>query len=371
MKILHTADLHIGRRLNDISLIEDQEKILNDITDIAKEEGCSAVLISGDIYDKSAPAAEAMVLFDSFISRLCKEGIKIFAVSGNHDSEDRIEYFSSFLDLSDVHIYGRYDGRVRSYTLSDGDDSATIYLLPFVKPHTVRPFVMDKKLETYEDAVSEALALARKENTPGVKILLAHQFVTGAAVSDSEEASVGGLDNVSASVFDGFDYVALGHIHKPQSVCRDTVCYSGSPLKYSLSEAGHTKSVSIVEICGKDIKLSRRLLDPIRDVREITGYFEDIMKMNYSEDFVKITLQDDMVMPDARVTLSTVFPNMIRFSAGELYQGDDTECSASAAEGLSADMLFSQFYTASCGTSATDEMMEIVSAILRGEEVDI
>ena len=371
MKILHTADLHIGRRLNDISLLEDQSKILSDIVDIAEEQGVYAVLLSGDLYDKSAPAAEAMTLFDSFLSRLTDRGVQVFAVSGNHDSEDRVEYFSRYLERAGVHIYGRYDGELRSFSLSEGAERATVHLLPFLKPHTVRPYFKDTKIETYEDAARAALSNVTLDPDT-VNILLAHQFVTGAALSDSEELAVGGLDNVSAELFDAFDYVALGHIHRPQSIKRDTLRYSGSPLKYSISEAKGMKSVSLIDITGGGLSVSEVPLAPLRDVREISGYLDDILKMDYSEDFVKITLQDDIIMPDARVTLSTVFPNLIRLTSAISSDESGLDCELDSAENLTPEQLFSDFYRTSNGGSApTPEMLEIIKKLFDGEAMNI
>lgn len=365
MKLLHTADLHIGKRLNDISLIEDQEHILGQIADIAESEGVSGVLVSGDVYDRSTPAAEAMTLFDSFLTRLKDLGIEVFLVSGNHDSDDRIEYFSGFLKNAGINVYGRFDGKLRRFDIDDGDERVSLHLLPFLKPHTVRPFTKEK-VESYEDAVRIALSFAECEEDR-VNILLSHQFVTGASVSDSEEHAVGGLDNVSAELFRDFDYVALGHIHKPQSVTRPTLRYSGSPLKYSLSEMDHKKSVTLIEIKGKELVLTEKPLTPLRDVREIKGYLNDILNMDYSEDFVKITLQDALVMPDARVTASMVFPNIIRFVSSLTVDGDSTEDTVSAEE-LSPEELFVGFYRSySGGDEPGSEMIEVIRKLLDGE----
>lgn len=365
MKIIHTADLHIGKRLNDISLIDDQVFILDSIVDLAREESADAIFIAGDIYDRSTPSAEAMTVFDGFISKLSDLGVKVFAISGNHDSDQRIEYFSSLLDRSGVYLAGRFEGRLRSVHFTSGDESVTVDMLPFVKPQTVKYYFPEETVETYTDAVR--LALSTKCDCPtGVRLLIAHQFVTGATLSDSEELAVGGLDDVPASVFDGYDFVALGHIHTPQSAGGDRIRYSGSPLKYSVSEAARGKSVTVIEIQGETVTHRVRPLVPKRDLREIRCYLKDIEKMDYSEDFVKITLLDDLFVPDARVTASVTFPNIIKFSLEQSAIGDCSDAEMSCEKKSSEDMFY-DFYYFSVGERPTDEMMAAVRSALNKE----
>ena len=244
MKFLHTADLHIGKQLNDVSFLEDQRHILGQIASLAEQERVDAVLVAGDVYQKSSPPAEAMTLFNDFVTRLVRAGIRLFAISGNHDSDQRISYFSELIRASGVYVSERFEGSVQTIPMEDEYGPINICMLPFLRPAQVRRFHPDDKIASYQDAMRAVLMHspvdARERN-----ILLCHQFITGAERSDSEEASVGGLDNIDAELFDDYDYVALGHIHRPQQLLRSTLRYAGSPLKYSFSEVDHRKSVAL------------------------------------------------------------------------------------------------------------------------------
>ncbi len=244
MKFLHISDLHIGKRVNEFSMIEDQRHILGQILQIAKTEQADAVLIAGDIYDKPVPSAEAVQMFDWFLTGLADQGRAVFAVSGNHDSPERIAFGAQLMRGRGVYVSPVYEGETARIGLTDAWGELCVWLLPFVKPATVR-HALEGKLEgeppeSYQEAVKIAVdRMEIDENKRNIRV--AHQFVTGAGRCDSEEAVVGGLDNVDAEVFDRFDYVALGHIHSPQSVGRETVRYCGTPLKYSFSEAGKVR----------------------------------------------------------------------------------------------------------------------------------
>lgn len=313
MKFLHIADLHIGKRFHEISLLEDQKYALRQVIDTAAAEKADAVLIAGDVYDKSAPTSEAMTAFNDFLTALVERHIKVFLISGNHDSDERISYFSSLIRPVGVYASERFDGTLQQIMLEDAWGGLVIHLMPFLKPADVRRFFPERKLTTYEDAVSAVLDNSTVD-TDKRNVLLCHQFLTGAEVCESENLAVGGLDNISASLFDAFDYVALGHIHKPQRVLRDTVRYSGSLIKYSFSEAVHKKSITVVEMKEKgDISIRTVPIRLKNDVREITGTIDEIMQLPYSEDYVRVTVTDENVPPDARVTISTVFPNMMKF----------------------------------------------------------
>lgn len=314
MRFLHTADLHIGKRLFETSLSEDQREILRQIAEIAVNEHCDAVLIAGDIYDRPTPSAEAMSIFDTFVSALVLGGVSVYAISGNHDSGERVSYLSGLIEEQGVFIQGRYEGRLCRRVLRDQYGELDLYLLPFLKPLTVRGFFPDSEIVTYEDALREAL----REVDFGDgrrKVLMSHQFVTGAATCDSEEFAIGGLDCIPDTVFEGFDYVALGHIHGPQRIKRDTMRYSGTPLKYSFSEVSHKKSVTIVDIGAKGEADCRQIpLKPLRDMRVLEGGVADLLEMPYSEDYVHIIVTDEEVAPDTRLQLVPAFPNMLKFS---------------------------------------------------------
>ena len=345
MRFLHTADLHLGKQMNDVSLLPDQEYILGQILSIAETEHVDAVLIAGDVYQRSSPQAEAMALFDRFVSQLAGQGRQVFVISGNHDSAQRISYFSSLLRSSGVYVTETFEGRMQSVRLQDRRGETVIWMLPFLRPSQVKRHLPEEKIVTYQDAV-EAVLRQTPIDTKKRNILLCHQFITGCETSDSEERAVGGLDQIDAGVFDDFDYVALGHIHSPQKVRRDTLRYAGSPLKYSFSEAHHGKSVVIVDMDGKeDISLRTVPLYPLRDVRLMEGTLSELMREDYSEDYLWITVHDELVPPDARVTLSTVFPNMMKFSVVNSKTKKDMDVLATQSmEKKTIPELFSDFY---------------------------
>lgn len=317
MKFIHLSDLHIGKRVNEFSMLEDQKYILNQIIQIVEEEAPDGVLIAGDIYDKSVPSAEAVQLFDDFLCQLAKQKRQVFVISGNHDSPERIAFGSRLMDASGIHLSPVFQGEITPISLEDSFGKVDIFMLPFLKPAHVRRFYEEEEIESYTDAlrvVIEHMKLQPEHRS----ILLTHQFVTGASRSESEELSVGGSDNVDASVFDSFDYVALGHIHGPQSIGRETLRYCGTPLKYSFSEARHKKSVTVVELLEKGTcRIETIPLIPKRDLRELKGtYMELTEKKNYegtnTEDYIHITLTDEEDIPDAIGKLRVIYPNIMK-----------------------------------------------------------
>ena len=250
MKLIHLSDLHLGKRVNEFSMLEDQQYILTEILQIIDREKPDGVMIAGDVYDKSVPSAEAVALLDDFLVRLAKRDLQVFLISGNHDSPERMAFGGRLMAQSGVHLAPVYDGKVSPITLTDNYGPVNLYLLPFLKPAHVRRCFPEREILTYTDALAAAIE-AMGVDPAQRNVLVTHQFVTGAARCDSEEISVGGTDNVDVSVFEPFDYVALGHIHGPQQVGRETVRYCGTPLKYSFSEAKHQKSVTVVELGEK------------------------------------------------------------------------------------------------------------------------
>lgn len=318
MKLIHISDLHLGKRVNEFSMLEDQAYILNEILGITAEERPDGVLIAGDIYDKSVPSAEAVQLFDDFLVRLSKGGTPAFLISGNHDSAERLAFGGRLMNQSGIYVSPVYDGTVQSVTLKDAHGPVRVYLIPFLKPAHVRRFFPDAEIETYTDAMQTVVGAL--ELDPAVRnVALAHQFVTGAVRSDSEEISVGGTDNVDAAVFDGFDYVALGHIHRPQRVTKETVRYCGTPLKYSFSEANHEKSVTVVELGAKGTVSVRTVgLKPLRDMRRIKGTYAQLTarsfyeNTDYREAYMHITLTDEEDLPDAIGRLRSIYKNIMK-----------------------------------------------------------
>ena len=321
MKLIHLSDLHLGKRVNEFNMLEDQEYILTKILNVIDEEKPDAVLIAGDIYDKAVPSAEAVQLFDDFLCRLQAKCLQIFVISGNHDSPERIAFASRLIEASGVHLSPVYNGRIEPHVLHDEYGEVLIYMLPFVRPSHVRHALeaaSDEQIVTYTDAIRAALRQAGPDPEKRC-VLVAHQFVTGASRTESEDISVGGLDNVDASVFAGFDYVALGHIHRAQNIGTSGVIrYCGTPLKYSFSEAKDEKTVTIVEL-GKKGEVSVRTapLTPKREMREIRGTYEQLMtKENYegtqTDDYLHITLTDENDIADAVSRLRVVYPNLMK-----------------------------------------------------------
>lgn len=321
MKFLHISDLHIGKRVNEFSMMEDQKYILNKILEIADTEQVKGVIIAGDIYDKPIPSAEAVQVFDQFLTELAERKKTVFAVSGNHDSAERIAFGAQLMSGRGVYVSPVYNGDITKLVLTDEYGEIVIYLLPFIKPAIVR-HALEKETkenlpESYHDAVK--LAVDRMEvDREKRNILVAHQFVTGAGRCDSEEVAVGGLDNVDEAVFEAFDYVALGHIHSPQSIKRETVRYCGTPLKYSFSEAEQEKSVTVIECKEKGkIEINTIPLIPLHDMRKIRGTYLEVTARSFyqemdTEDYMQITLTDEEDVPDALQKLRVIYPNLMR-----------------------------------------------------------
>lgn len=318
MKFMHISDLHLGKRVNEFSMLEDQAYILNEILGLIEAERPDGVLIAGDVYDKPVPPAEAVQLFDDFLVRLSKARVPAFIISGNHDSAERLAFGGRLMEQSGVHVSPVYDGTIEPLTLNDQYGPVDVYLIPFLKPAHVRRFFPDAEIDSYTDAMQTVIG-ALPLDPSHRSVALVHQFVTGAVRSDSEEISVGGADNVDAAVFDAFDYVALGHIHRPQRVTRDTVRYCGTPLKYSFSEAKHEKSVTVVELRSKgDVSVRTAALRPLRDMREIKGTYDQITakrfyeNTDYQESYLHITLTDEEDIPDAVGKLRAIYRNIMK-----------------------------------------------------------
>lgn len=311
MKIMHLADLHIGKNINGFSMIDDQDYILKEILKIIDENNVDTVMMAGDIYDKSIPATEAINLFNDFLVELASRHLNVLVISGNHDSADRLAFANKLIAKTGVYIANVYDGDVKPITI----DGINFYLLPFIKPVNVKRFFPEEEINSYTDMMRVAIE-HMDVDFKQTNILIAHQFITGASTSDSE-VSVGGSDNIDADVFEGFDYVALGHLHAPQHILKDTIRYSGTPLKYSFSESNQIKSATIIELtCKDDLKISTIPLSPKRDFRTIKGSYEEIVyKPNYektnTDDYIKIVLTDEEDIPNVIGILRNIYPNII------------------------------------------------------------
>jgi len=374
VKIIHLADLHIGKRVNEFSMIDDQKYILNQILEIIDKEKPDAVIIAGDVYDKQVPSIEAVELLDSFISDISKRKTTTFIISGNHDSAERLAFGSSLMAMGKIYISPVYNGKISKYTLKNDFVSANFYLLPFVKPSHVKRFFPDKKIESYTDAIKVVIDNL-KLDTSEINILIAHQFVTGASRTESEEISVGGLDNVDASVFEDFDYVALGHIHRPQKIGTERIRYCGTPLKYSFSEVNDTKSVSIIEINSKeDFNLRMIPLIPKRDMRKIRGTYEELTtKTSYentnTDDYIHITLTDEFNVADAIQKLRVIYKNIMKLEYDNMRTRESRKINLDdmVIENKNPLEIFSEFYKLQNNKEMNDEQKEIIKKIM--EEV--
>ena len=370
MKFIHLSDLHLGKRVNEFSMIEDQKYILKEILTIVKDAKPDGVIIAGDVYDKSVPSEDAMKLWDGFLISLAEKKIPVFAISGNHDSAIRFADHGELVDVTGIHLSPVYDGNVKKYVMTDEDGPVNIYLLPFIKPATVRAVFPDENINDYTDACRVAVEHMNVD-TSERNILVAHQFVTGAQRCDSEEVVVGGIDNVNASVFDAFDYVALGHIHGKQSIGRKEVRYCGTPLKYSFSEKDHKKSVTLVEIGKKgNVDISEVPLIPKHDLREVRGSYDEVtMKSNYentdTDDYVHIVLTDENDIPDAVGKLRVIYPNLMKLSYDNKRTAMQKEVTdAEDVEKKSPIELFSEFYEMQNNQEMTDEQREFVQNLI-------
>ena len=370
MKLVHLSDLHLGKRVNEFSMLEDQKHILWEILRIIGQEKPEGVIIAGDVYDKAVPPAEAVALLDEFLVRLAGMKTEVFIISGNHDSAERIAFGSRLIRESGVHLSPVFSGKIEPCTLTDEYGEVQIRMLPFIKPADVRHAFPEEEIADYTDAVRTVIRHMNPD--PSVRnVLVAHQFVTGAARSDSEDVSVGGMDNVDASVFEPFDYVALGHIHGPQRIGRDTVRYCGTPLKYSFSERNHVKSVTVVTLGEKGRTEIRTVpLIPLHDMREIRGTYEELtLRKNWegtaTDDYLHVILTDENDVPDAMARLRVIYPNIMKVD----YDNQRTRTAsltglAEETERKSEMELFEEFYAGQNGQPLSGEQRSFAEALL-------
>lgn len=371
MKFVHLSDLHIGKRVNEYSMTEDQKYILDEILEIIDRESPEAVFIAGDVYDKPVPPAEAVQVFDDFLVSLADRKQEVFVISGNHDSPERVAFGSRLMDGSGVHISPVYEGTVTPCTMKDKYGEIRIYMLPFIKPAHVRRFYPEEDIASYTDAVKCAVKnmdIDREKRN----IILTHQFVTGALRSDSEEISVGGSDNVDACVFEDFDYTALGHIHRPQNIGNGKIRYCGTPLKYSVSEANHVKSVTVGELREKGILSIKEIpLCPLRDVRVIKGRYDDIVckgfyeNTTFREDYMHIILTDEEDIPDAVGKLRTIYKNLMKLEYDNRRTRENSEIEgAFDAENRTPLELFGEFFELQNNVPMSAEQNEYMEKLI-------
>jgi len=315
---MHLADLHIGKRVNGFSMVEDQKYALGQILNLIENEAVDCVLIAGDVYDTSVPSSESMTIFDGFLTSLNKLKVKVIIISGNHDSQERLSFAKTLISSQDIFISGVYEDRVECIRLEDQYGPINFYLLPFIKPIQVKKYKEDLDLSDFQGALSYVISNINPDKSER-NIILSHQFIVGAQTSESEELYIGGLEAISSDLYDDFDYVAMGHIHKKQSFRNGMIRYPGSLLKYSKSESNYKKTITIVDFKEKNnIEISERQISYLRDMRKIEGYFEDILEASYhdesKDDYIHISLFDEDEILDGMNRLREVYPNIMTFS---------------------------------------------------------
>ncbi len=369
MKFIHLSDLHLGKRLNEFSLIEDQKYILNQILQITKQVNPDGIIIAGDVYDKNTPSAEAVILLDDFLCSLSQNNLPVYIIGGNHDSQERLSFGGRIFSNSKIYISSVYSGNIQKISLQDEYGEYFIHLLPFIKPSHVKRFYPQAEISSYTDAVSVAISNSDIDYSKR-NVLVTHQFVRGATTCGSEEFSVGGSDNVDAQVFANFDYVALGHIHSPQNV-ESNIRYSGTPLKYSFSESNHKKSVTIVELKEKgNLSLSEIPLVPLHDLKEIKGKYDDItLKTNVTEElknsYLHVTLTDEDSKLNALNILRTIYPNLMKLD----YDNKRTRNSATLQieenlKNKSPLEIFTDFYKQQNDDDITEEQLTLITELI-------
>ena len=376
MKILHLADLHLGKRVNEFSMLEDQRYILNQILDIVEEEAVEVVMICGDVYDKGIPPVDAIELLDDFLWKLAEKDCRTLMISGNHDSGDRLGFGKHLFQNSNLFIVSQFSGEIEKITIPCGNLPVNFYMLPFVKP-----VIVNQSLGIHTQSYQECLRYLiehTKIDPEEMNLLMAHQFVTAGKenpeLSDSETSSLGGIDNVDYRIFDPFDYVALGHIHKPQAMGRPQVRYSGSILKYSFSEIRKEKEVVLLHIEeNKKMEMSFRKLKPLRDMREIKGTIRQLMegeiRLGNQEDYMQVTLTDEEEILDAIGKVRTVFPNVMKICQENRRYARQQQIRAEEQDILHQDplQLFAEFYKMQNNIELEEEEAEKIKTIF--EEV--
>lgn len=381
MKVLHVSDLHIGKRVNGMSMLDDQRYILRQILDIAEKRQVSVLLIAGDVYDKASPSAEAVTVFDAFLTDAVAAGLHVLAIPGNHDSAERIAYAQGLLEKQGVCLPPVYAGEVERVELEDEHGPVEFWLLPFLKPGDVRRFFPDEEIGDDYSAALRAVLGACAIDQGKRNVVLSHQLVTAYGTAPDradDEIKLGGMDNVDVSVYDAFDYVALGHVHRPQRVGRDTVRYSGSPLKYSFSEARYDKSAALIELgekkpgddVGECVSFELIPLVPLHDVREVRGTLADVLAMGTAldalQDYLHITLSDEHPQLDAMAKIHEVFPNAMMLDYDNVTVLIDRPQTQLTADPDSMDTLdlFSAFYESQVGNPLDNEQRDFARKLI-------
>ena len=365
MKLLHIADLHLGKRVCEYPMLEDQRHILKEIVDIARTEGADALLIAGDVYDRPVPPQEAVTLLSDFLCEMARAQIGVYLIAGNHDSAERLDFCAELLGAGGIHIVGECHGAAETVLLEKGAERVALHLLPHFRPVALRA-LLGAQITSSAEAFAALLQRTDFSLAP-INILVAHAFVTGAQTSDSEQVVVGTVDAVPAEMFSRFDYVAMGHLHRPQTV-GGNVRYAGSPLSYSFSEVGAPKTVTVIET--SDALAVRTLpLHPLHEMREVKGSLTELLSMPYSEDYIRAVVTDEDVPPDARVTLQGAFPNLMRFAVENSRTAHEEELVFGESVTLRDPLdLFAEFYEQQNGTAPDEARLALMKMLFEGEE---
>ena len=370
MRFIHLSDLHLGKRVNEISMLEDQKFVLAQVISVIDQYKPEAVIIAGDVYDKSVPSVEAVTLFDDFLSKCSQRRIAVLIISGNHDSPERVSFGKRLMEKSGIYISPVYDGQINPVTMYDEEGPVNFYLLPYIRPKEVRRFFEDRDINSYNDAVKLAVD-SMNINKAERNVIVSHQFVTGAVTSDSEEISVGGLDNIDAAIYADFDYAALGHIHGPQSIRKETIRYCGTLLKYSLSEEKQNKSITLVDMPAKgNVSVSEIPVVPYRDLRRIVGTYAQITEKAFldkqkRDDYVYIVLTNEDEVPSARGVLQQLFPNMMEIRYDNMrseatgYSGESAQ-----SESKSPLELFNELYIMQNGREPDSFQISFINKLI-------
>ncbi len=370
MKILHLSDLHLGKKVKEFSMLENQKYIIDQILKIIDNEKPDCAVIAGDVYDKPIPSSDAVQVFDQFLFSLYQRKLQVFVISGNHDSSERIAFGNRLISLSGIHMSPVYNGVIEPVKLYDSFGTVNIYMLPFIKPIEIKKFYPDKEIKNHTEAF-RIVVDSMKVNPEERNILVAHQFVTGASFSNSEEISIGGTENIDSDVFKIFDYTALGHIHRPQNIGSSKIRYCGSQLKYTVDEANQEKSVTIVELNEKNsLNIKEIPLVPKYDIKAYKGSFNEITSPDFyrninTDNYIFITLTDEMYIPDALGKLRKIYPNIMQISYdNSLTKNKSFIKSDVKSENISPIQIFTEFYESQRHHKMTDEQLEFVNNLI-------
>jgi len=379
MKFLHLSDLHIGKSVNGFSMLEEQRRVSDQVIGYIRSERPAAVLIAGDVYDRAVPGVEAVRLFDDFLTELAAEGVAVMVVAGNHDSPERLGYAGRLLAGKRLFICGAFDGCVHRAVLSDEYGEVNFWLLPFIRPISVKGLFGDREVSTYSEAVAAAVEVAGVDRSAR-NVLVSHQFYTKAGMdpvrSESEINPIGGLDAVDVSIIERFDYAALGHLHGAQNVGGDNCRYAGSTLKYSFSELRHEKSITVVEMREKGkLSISALPLVPVHDMREIKGPLSELISGEVSSladknDYLRVVLTDNEgEIADPMGKLRAVYPNVMALSFENARTGIDVAgigASLERVSSLSPYDLFCEFFLERNGSTMSGEQAALVRKLMDG-----